>query len=108
MYNIDITGPAEQDIRKAVEYIDTELQNRVAAENFLDDIEKSIFSLANMPMRYPLVADKVLARQGFRFFPVNNYFVFYIVRKNTKTVVIERVLYKRRNWATILKEEKQL
>jgi len=105
MYNIDITEPAEQDIRKAVEYIDTELQNRVAAENLLDDIEKAIFSLSDMPMRHPLVADKVLARHGIRFFPVNNYLVFYIVRKNKKTVVIERVLYKRRNWATILKEK---
>ena len=106
MYNIDITGPAEQDIRKAVEYIDTELQNRVAAENLLDNIEKAIFSLSGMPMRYPLVADKVLASQGFRFLPVNNYLVFYIVRENRKTVVIERIIYKRRNWATILKEEK--
>ena len=104
MYSIDITEPAEQDIRKAAEYIDTELQNRAAAEKFLDDIEKAIFSLADMPLRYPLVADKILARQGFRFFPVNNYLVFYIVRK--KIVVIERVIYKRRNWATILKEEK--
>ena len=105
MYNIIITEPAEQDIRKAVEYIDTELQNRVAAENLLDELEKAIFSLADMPLRYPLVADKVLASQGIRFFPVNNYLVFYVVRKAKKTVVIERVIYKRRNWVTILKSE---
>jgi len=105
MYNIIITEPAEQDIRKAVEYIDTELQNRAAAENLLDDLEKAIFSLADMPMRYPLVADKVLASQGIRFFPVNNYLVFYAVRKTEKTVVIERVIYKRRDWAAILKNK---
>jgi plasmid stabilization system protein ParE len=106
MYNIDITGPAEQDIRKAVEYIDTELQNRIAAENLLDDIENAILSLSEMPLRHSLVADKALASQGFRFVPVNNYLVFYIVRESRKTVVIERVIYKKRNWATILKEEK--
>ena len=76
-YSIDITEPAEQDIRKAVEYIDDELQNRTAAENLLDDIEKAIFSLSEMPMRYPLVTDKVLANRGIRFFPVNNYLVLY-------------------------------
>jgi len=46
MYDIDITGPAEQDIRKAVEYVDKELHNRTAAENLLDDVEKAIFSLS--------------------------------------------------------------
>ena len=61
-----------------------------------------------MPLRYPLVADKVLAGQGIRFFPVNNYLVFYAVRKNKKTVVIERVIYKRRDWLAILKEERSL
>ena len=108
MYNIDITEPSERDIRKAVEYIDTELQNRIAAENLLDDIEKAILSLSDMTLRYPLVADKVLESQGFRFFPVNNYLLFYIVRKDRKTVVIERVMYKRRDWLTILKESSDL
>ena len=42
MYNIIISESAEQDIRKAVEYIDEELQNRIAAENFLDDIDKTV------------------------------------------------------------------
>ena len=105
MYNIDITGPAEQDIRKAVEYIDEELHNRTAAENLLNDVEKAIFSLSEMPSRYPLVADKLLANQGVRIIPVNNYLVFYIIREEIKTIMIVRFLYKKRNWATILKDE---
>ena len=105
MYHIIISEPAEHDIRKAVEYIDEELQNRIAAENFLNDIEKSILSLSDMPLRYPLAADAQLASWGIRVFPVNNYLVFYAVRKKTKTVVIERVLYKRRDWEAILKND---
>jgi toxin ParE1/3/4 len=104
MYDIDITAPAEQDIRKAVEYIDVELHNRIAAENLLDDVEKAIFSLSEMPLRYPLAADKLLAHRGIRFFPIHNYLVFYIVREDRKTVVIERFIYKGRNWTAILKE----
>ena len=45
---------------------------------------------------------EVLAGQGFRFFTVRNYLVFYIVRKERKTVVIERFLYGRRDWAAVL------
>ena len=105
MYHINISELAEQDIRKAIEYIDTELQNRTAAENLLGDVEKAIFSLEDMPLRYPLAPDNVLAGWGIRFFPVHKYLVFYVVREQTKTVVIERFLYHRRDWATILKEE---
>ena len=104
MYHIDISEPAEQDIRKAIEYIDSELKNRTAAENLLNDVEEAIFSLTDMPMRYPLVADDVLADWGIRIFPVHNYLVFYVVRENTKTVVIQRFLYKRRDWESILKD----
>ena len=105
MYDIDITEPAEQDIRKTIEYIDEELHNRTAAEKLLNDVEDAIFSLSEMPQRYRLVSDRVLASQGIRFLPVNNYLVFYVVREEAKMVVIERFLYKRRNWATILKEK---
>ena len=105
MYNIVISEPAEQDIRNAVEYIDEELQNRAAAENFLDDIDKAVLSLTDMPLRYPLVADEILAGWGIRSFPVNNYLVFYVVRTKTKTGVIERVLYKKRDWEAILKND---
>ena len=103
MYNIDISINAERDIREAIEYIDVELQNPAAAENLLDEVEEAIFSLSDMPKRHPLANDDVLAGWGIRFFPVQNYLVFYIVREETKTVVIERFLHRRRDWNTILK-----
>ena len=102
MYHIDITDCAEQDMRKAAEYIAVDLHNQPAAEQLLNDAEKAIFSLEEMPYRYPLVADEVLANQGFRFFSVDNYLVFFIVREDKNIVVIERFLYKRRDWAAIL------
>ena len=102
MYSIDITVYAEQDMQKAAEYIATALHNQTAAEQLLDDTEKAIFSLEEMPLRFPLVADEVLASLGFRFIPVHNYLVFYIVREDKNTVVIERFLYGRRDWISIL------
>ena len=105
MYHIDISESAERDIRQAIAYIEEELQNRTSAEKLLDDVEKAILSLTDMPLRYPLAADKILASWGIRYFSVNNYFIFYVVREKTKTVVIERFLYKRRDWTAILKEK---
>ena len=102
MYHIDITEYAEQDMRKAAEYITVDLHNKPAVERLLNDAEEAIYSLEEMPLRYPLVTDEILARQGFRFFAVRNYLVFYIVREERKTVVIERFLYGRRDWAAIL------
>ena len=102
MYRVDITTCAEQDLIQAVEYISAELGNPIAAARLLDDAVKAITALDEMPLRHPLVADETLARQGFRFFAVGSYIVFYIVREEQRTVVIERFLYGRRNWGTIL------
>ena len=108
MYHIDITQPAENDIKEAVKYITEQLLNPSAAGKLLDDAEHAIFSLNDMPHRYALVKEDDLARLGFRCMPVKNYLVFYTIREEKKTVVIQRFLYSRRDWVTILKYEPEL
>ena len=103
MYHIDITEPAEDDISKAVKYIAEQLLNPSAARKLVDDAENAVYSLSDMPQRHALVKDDDLARLGFRFMPVKNYLIFYIIREEKKTVVIQRFLYNRRDWATILR-----
>ena len=103
MYHIDITEPAENDINEAVKYITDQLLNPSAAGKLIDDVEYAIYSLADMPQRHALVRDEDLAGLGFRFMPVKNYLVFYIIREEKKTVVIQRFLYNRRDWTTILR-----
>ena len=107
MYLIKITEPAEIDLQYAAKYIAIELKNRVAADRLLDDVDEAIYSLEEMPSRHALVDDDVLAGRGIRFFPVHNYLVFYVIREEIKTVVIERFLYGRRDWVTILRSENE-
>jgi len=102
LYHIDITEPAENDILDAANYIAEQLLNPSAALNLVDEAEKAIYSLSDMPQRHALVNDDTLAGLGIRFMPVKNYLVFYAVREEKKTVVIQRFLYGRRDWATIL------
>lgn len=103
MYKIKITKPAENDIKSAVLYISSDLQNTIAAENILSEFEKEIKTLAQMSARQPLVKDKILAQQGFRFIKVKNYLIFYTIREKQNAVIIQRVLYGKRDWENLLK-----
>jgi len=105
MYHVDITEPAEQDIQAAVKYIAEDLKNPIAADRLLNNAVEAILSLEEMPLRYPLVDDEVIAGFGLRFFPVRNYLVFYSVQEKAKTVLIERFIYGKRDWITILQGE---
>lgn len=107
MYKLSITRPAEQDILSAVLYIAHHLQNKSAAEAFYEAVQSTLKSLEEIPYRYPVVNDEVLAKHGFRLIPIKNSLVFYIVREATQSVVIERVLYYKRNWLELLLRSKR-
>ncbi|MCL2248935.1 MAG: type II toxin-antitoxin system RelE/ParE family toxin [Oscillospiraceae bacterium] len=102
MYHIEITAPAERDILEAARYINEQLLNPSAANRLLDKAEEAIASLSDMPKRYALVRDETLAQSGIRLMPVLNYLVFYTVRDKRNCVVIQRFLYKKRDWTSIL------
>lgn len=103
MYNFVVTESAQKDLEDTVSYISNELKNNQAALRLLEQVEKEVGSLSEMPERYKLVEDETLARAGFRFIVIKNYILFYIVRNDTKTVVVQRFLYARRDWLNILK-----
>lgn len=105
MYKINITDTASSDLRQSALYIAINLNNKIAAENLLDAADKEISSLADFPYRNKLVEDDFLASIGIRIQIVQNYFVFYVIREETKTISILRFLHSRRDWMSILKSE---
>lgn len=106
MYKIVVTDPAQKDLQNAVSYISNELKNKNAALNLVSLVEEKINSLTEMPERYALIDDEILLKEGFRLMKIENYLLFYIVRKESQTVVIQRFLYARRDWLNILKTVK--
>jgi toxin ParE1/3/4 len=106
MYKVVVTEPAQQDLKEAVSYISNELKNKQAAYKLVDMVEEAVVSLQSMPERYAIVDDEILAMEGFRFITIKNYLLFYVVRNETKTVVIQRFLYARRDWLNLLKLDK--
>ena len=101
-YNLVITDPAETDMADIGFYIAQTLGSPIASHNLLDELDNQILSLEAMPKRYPLVSDSRLAGLGIRSVPVKNYLIFYTVDDNTHSVVIIRVLYNKRDWASLI------
>ncbi len=101
-YMIHITATAERDIIRAADYIEYTLKNPTAAEHLLDVATEQINSLADMPEKFHLVDDPVLASWGIRFIIVNNYLAFYTIDTEKQLVIVVRFLYQKSNWNSIL------
>jgi len=94
-YQVHITSTAEHDIMRAADYIEFTLKNPTAADNLLDVATEQIGSLADLPQKFRLVDDPVLASWGIRFVIVNNYLAFYTIDEEKQTVIIVRFLYQK-------------
>ena len=77
-YQVHITSTAEHDIMRAADYIEFTLKNPDAADNLLDAATEQISSLADLPQKFRLVDDPVLASWGIRFVIINNYLAFQL------------------------------
>jgi plasmid stabilization system protein ParE len=97
--------PAQSDFREIYRYIADDLQNQTAAIRRISLIDEKIQSLEKNPARIQLVRDRFLASKGFRMIVVRNHLVFFIIREESISVSIMRVLYGRRDWLRILKIE---
>jgi len=93
---------AKQDIRETAAYIRHNLQEPTIAEKNTEAILDAIFTLEDMPARIGLVNGERLAKKQVRGLHVKNYTAFFRINETLKTVDIIRVIYSRRDWATIL------
>ena len=100
-YQVHITSTAEHDIMRAADYIEFTLKNPTAADNLLNVVTEQIGSFADLPQKFRLVDDPVLASWGIRFVIVNNYLAFYTIDEEKQTVIIVRFLYQKSNWTSI-------
>ena len=101
-YRVDVSSPAEEDIRDIIRYISSQLSAPMTAMNMVDTIEEALTKLADMPESYPLVRDDRLASMRYRRLEIKNYTAFFTINEKEKTVDIERILYSRRDWANLL------
>jgi len=103
MYSIVITEPAEQDLSSAVDYFITVLKAPKAAQTLLDEVEEKLYFLSTNPFVYEIEYDDYLLERNIRSVLVRSHLVFYVVNQKSEEVVILRILYARRNWLNILR-----
>jgi len=102
-YRVDVSEPAENDLRDIVRYISAQLSAPMTALKMMDTIEEAIITgLAVIPQKCPLVTDERLAMMGYRKLLVKNYIIFFTIDEKSKVVDVERILYARRDWLHIL------
>ena len=101
-YDVNITEPAEDDLRDIVKYISSQLNAPVSAINMLDTINEAISKLESNALHYSLVRDDRLATLGYRLMVVKNYLVFFVVNEKNNFVDVDRILHGRRDWQNLL------
>lgn len=97
-YRVDISEPAENDLRNIVRYISAQLSAPMTAADMINTVEEAIADLAVMPQKCPPVTDERLAMIGYRKLLFKNYIVFFTINEKSKVVDVERILYARRDW----------
>ena len=102
MYKIIVSEKAFVDIETAIDYISNNLKNSQAADNLIDEIEKTLKLLKINPLICPILNDIYLSAFEIRAAIIKNYMAFYIVNKKGKKIYIVRFLYAKRNWQQIL------
>ena len=107
MYEIIYLPIARKQLEDIVDYIAVELTAPDAAFDFIDEVDKAIKSLAEMPYRHPIYHTSFAVLEEVRWISVKNYNMFYKVFEEEKTMEIRRVLYQLQDSENILHQSKE-
>lgn len=91
---------ANQDLREIGDYIAEELKNPVAAQNTVDKIQNAIDRLSEHPQSGAPLSSRYEDPHNYRYVVSGNYLAFYRVVDDT--VLIDRILYGRRDYLYLL------
>lgn len=92
-WKINYTRYAREDLKAIYEYLAFELLVPDTARRQSDRIMKAVRTLDNMPERYKVYEEEPWKSQNLRYFPVDNYLVFYLPKKETGVINIVRIIY---------------
>lgn len=92
-WKINYTRHASEDLKAIYEYLAFELLVPDIASRQSDRIMKAVRMLDNMPERYKVYGEEPWKSQNLRYFPVDNYLVFYLQKKEADVINIVRIIY---------------
>lgn len=105
-YTIKLTDDAVENLTEIRDYIANTLLAPETALNYIRSIRKEITRLSDFPSEIKPVEDEPWHSIGIRRILAKNFFVYFRVDENSKTVFILNVLYARRDQIPLLEKTK--
>ena len=105
MYKVVISPSANADLFNALKYIAYELENPPAAAKLAEGIDACYDALAEFPASHELCRDSVLARMGYRRYPVGSYLVIFRIAEEAHEVHVVHIFQATQNYLSALKDE---
>lgn len=96
MFEVKYSNLAKEDMEKIVMYIGKNLKNKKAANDIRNEFEAQV----NTILKFPYIASIYmpgLFEFQYRKISVKNFSIFYVIAEETKTIIISRVLYSKRD-----------
>ena len=98
--NIKYSDLAINDLEQIGDYISEQLKNPKSALKIVNDIQDTIDTLVEFPLMGVLLSSVIDIETDYRFLVCGSYLTFY--RPQDSKIFIDRILYSRRNYLTIL------
>lgn len=95
-YTIKYTSTFVRQFNSILKYFITTLNNKIAAENFYQEVIYEIERRCNSPESFEKYKSSRKRKHTYYRIYVKNYTIFYIVKDNT--MEIRRILYSKRNF----------
>ena len=108
IYQVIILPEAQEDMRCIVLYIAKQLFAPQAAMYLHNAFQKEIASLSHMPKRFQTIKEQPWGDAGIRKLRVKNYYVYYLVDDEDRTVKVNAVIYVGRDQAKQMSERNLL
>ena len=91
-YKVIVAPEAIDDIQRTYDYIAYKKQSIINAESQISRIQNEIIKLDTLPNAFRLYSKEPWYSRGLRYFPVDNYLIFYTVDEENQTVNVLRVI----------------
>lgn len=103
IYAVKVTKQAREQMTETARYISKTLCNPEAAQNLVDEIEKTIGTLDKMPHRIKQVEWEPWKSLGIRMIMVHNFYVYFWINEENLSVQVMAIIYEKRNQIEQLK-----
>ena len=105
MYKIFMLAPALENYEEIVRYLVFELKNPAAARSLVKRMDEGLDHVAQFPFSCPTCLTAYKMKHEYRKLFVNNFIVLYWVDQKEKTVMVEQIVYARRDIDSLLDRE---